>query len=82
MLHSCKLAFQVHGPAVLTNQIWIIKTQSEKNENIFEHLKKKQMIVILNVKMFVSKQYDNELSKHISQWLSFIIYCNFTIWAH
>lgn len=29
------------------------------------------MIVILNVKMFVSKQYDNELSKHISQWLSF-----------
>lgn len=30
------------------------------NENIFEHLKKKQMIVILNVKMFVSKQYNNE----------------------
>lgn len=50
----------------------------KKNDNIFEHLKKKQMIVILNVKMFVSKQYDNELSKHISQWLSFMI-CNFTI---
>lgn len=50
----------------------------KKNENIFEHLKKKQMIVILNVKMFVSKQYNNELSKHISQWLSFMI-CNFTI---
>lgn len=80
MLHLCKLAFQVHGPAVMTNQIRLIKTQSEKkNENIFEHLKKKQMIVILNVKMFVSKQYDNELSKHISQWLSFMIYCNFTI---
>lgn len=53
--------------------------RKKKNENIFEHLKKKQMIVILNVKMFVSKQYDNELSKHISQWLSFMIYCNFTI---
>lgn len=52
--------------------------QKKKNENIFEHLKKKQMIVILNVKMFVSKQYNNELSKHISQWLSFMI-CNFTI---
>lgn len=28
------------------------------------------MIVILNVKMFVSKQYDNELSKHISHGLA------------
>lgn len=52
--------------------------QKKKNENIFEHLKKKQIIVFLNVKMFVSKQYNNELSKHISQWLSFMI-CNFTI---
>lgn len=54
------------------------KQKKKKNENIFEHLKKKQIIVFLNVKMFVSKQYNNELSKHISQWLSFMI-CNFTI---